>query len=471
MWTVVQGGGTCGAEEWAVVDGDGNTDSCYADEASAQAAADGLNAPDAAAAEGWHAWALPMDVWTTDGRMFAAAGAGHRDLPLPLRVIFQDTGYGHDGAITVGSITELLDDNGVVFARGTWDPNAPEAARAAEMVANGTLRWVSADTEVTEEEYVEVLADGSESPIVGDMWDWMPSDDTVEVRWRAMRWNLAGLTILDMPAFPQAVIVPESVDLPNASVAGTEAAVGMGIPQGVAASLVAAAVPEAPPAEWFDRPDFDGPTALAVTEGGRVSGHLAPWDECHVGREVCVTAPTSPSGYAYFRTGSVLTAEGAEVPTGPITLGTGHADERMAHRPAAAHYDDTGTAVADVACGEDEYGIWIAGALRPGVTDEQVRALRGSGISGDWRRIGGALELVAALAVNTPGFPVMRTFVAAGVQQSLVAAVGSRRLAQRNDPLRAEIAELRKRLERVENIASPLRSAAADAIAASAARG
>src|SRR5690606_6433114 len=41
-------------------------------------------------------------------------------------------------------------------------------------------------------------------------------------------------------------------------------------------------------------------------------------------------------------------------------------------------------------------------------TPEQVRESRSAPISGDWRRVGGALELVAALAVNVPGFGVPR---------------------------------------------------------------
>ena len=43
-------------------------------------------------------------------------------------------------------------------------------------------------------------------------------------------------------------------------------------------------------------------------------------------------------------------------------------------------------------------------ALRPGLSDEQVRTLRASPLSGDWRYIDGQLELVGALAVNLPGF-------------------------------------------------------------------
>ncbi|TLK47447.1 hypothetical protein [Glutamicibacter sp. V16R2B1] len=95
----------------------------------------------------------------------------------------------------------------------------------------------------------------------------------------------------------------------------------------------------------------------------------------------------------------------------------------MAHTDTE-HHDHTCHAVAYVAAGEDEHGIWVAGALRPDATDEQIRVLRASPLSGDWRSWGGNLELIAALAVNTPGFPVLRQVVAGGVPQALVAAAG-----------------------------------------------
>jgi hypothetical protein len=51
-------------------------------------------------------------------------------------------------------------------------------------------------------------------------------------------------------------------------------------------------------------------------------------------------------------------------------------------------------------------------------------ALRAASLSGDWRRIDGSLELVAALAVNVPGFPIPRTqaSMAASAQTALVAS-------------------------------------------------
>jgi hypothetical protein len=178
-----------------------------------------------------------------------------------------------------------------------------------------------------------------------------------------------------------------------------------------------------PPAEWFDNPKLDRPTPLTVTPEGRVYGHLADWRTCHTGFPgSCVTAPRSSAQYAYFHTGEVVTAEGEQVAVGRVTLGGGHADTRLGFQAAIAHYDDAGTCVAQVRAGDDKHGIWIAGSLVPGVDEVQVAALRRHPPSGDWRRIGGSLELIGALAVNTPGFPIPRARVASGVPQALVAA-------------------------------------------------
>jgi len=197
-------------------------------------------------------------------------------------------------------------------------------------------------------------------------------------------------------------------------------------------SLVASSVPDVPPAEWFGNPVLTGPTGMVVEDDGRVYGHLAVWGTCHTGKPdgVCITPPQSQSGYAYFCTGYVRALDGdglVDVPAGVITMNTGHASvaPNVSAQAAAAHYDNTGTAVADVAIGEDDNGIWFAGALRPNVSVEQVRQLRSSALSGDWRSIRGGLELVAALAVNVPGFPVPRVqagLAASGEQTALVAA-------------------------------------------------
>lgn len=176
-----------------------------------------------------------------------------------------------------------------------------------------------------------------------------------------------------------------------------------------------------PPAQVFADPKLTGPTTLRVTEDGQVFGHLATWRQCHMGvGNKCVMAPRSATGYAHFKTGSVLTAEGDNVRVGKLTVGTGHADKSFGVVPAAEHYDDTGTCVAVVNAGEDSFGVWVAGALVAGVEDAKAAELRRSPLSGDWRRVNGNLELVAALAVNSPGFPVLEEDVHG--QYSLTAA-------------------------------------------------
>lgn len=192
-------------------------------------------------------------------------------------------------------------------------------------------------------------------------------------------------------------------------------------------SLTAAAVREYP-TEWFQRQDLDNPAVGVIVDGDRVYGYVSAWGVCHIGIEgVCTTAPPSTTDYAYFATGYIHTEDGEKVRVGQITIDTGHANLRSNAKVAAAHYDNTGAAAADVAIGEDAFGIWFAGALRSSISDEQRHALEASGrVSGDWRQMmGGGLELIAALAVNVPGFPipVQAGFAASAEGQlSLVAA-------------------------------------------------
>lgn len=184
------------------------------------------------------------------------------------------------------------------------------------------------------------------------------------------------------------------------------------------------------PAAWFKDPELDGPTPITITDEGRVFGHIAQWGVCHTGLglsigmdDTCTAPPQSPSNYAYYLTGAVTTDEG-DIAVGNLTMGIGHAGERMSAGAAIEHYDNVNAVVADVVTGEDMYGIWFSGAMRPNLTNERLRAFKASRLSGDWRRIGGELELVGALSVNVPGFPIPRLALAAsgGRQTALLAA-------------------------------------------------
>lgn len=191
-------------------------------------------------------------------------------------------------------------------------------------------------------------------------------------------------------------------------------------------NMTAALAPTRPPAAWFANPNLPGPTRLRVTEEGRVFGHVAAWNSCHRGiSDTCIHPPRDASGYREFLTGTTLTAEGTLVRTGHITYGGGHAPLHLGAGAAIKYYDEAGTSVAQVSAGEDAHGIWVAGAMEAGTGDVEAQRLRSHPLSGDWRWMNGRYEMVAALAVNTPGFPIdepQYALAASGQPLSLVSA-------------------------------------------------
>ena len=426
-------------------------------------------------------WSGPIGfegVLTGDGRLIEIDALTwptdlSADNPIDFRYVSEDVGF-HDGAVVIGHINTLerltLDeaqarlaemgepamalegDIRVIWGMGdiVTDGDVAESAAAAITDKRGRgvsmdldeIVWevrVRADIIAEQDEFMEaMLNEGEES-------NWEPPerrevdgyvvveegrpDDSIMVMIAAEIRTATGVSV---PAFSEALIsiveAGDQIDPEEQEDAEREA------PADDAAvdddeALVAAAAPIAPPAAWFANPQLDGPTPLTVTEDGRVFGHAATFDQCHVaspaGEGICVLAPHSRMNYAKFHLGTLLTDDGESISVGKITMGTGHARANLRAAAATEHYDNTGTAVADVRAGEDKFGIWLAGALRPDVTDEQVRALRASPISGDWRKVDGNLELVAALAVNVPGFPVIPRpagLVASGELMSLVAS-------------------------------------------------
>lgn len=176
-----------------------------------------------------------------------------------------------------------------------------------------------------------------------------------------------------------------------------------------------------PSAVMFEDPKLDKPTPIRI-ENGRIYGHLADWRSCHIGFSHCVRAPKSRSNYAHFHTGQVQTDAGP-LPVGKITIGGGHASTAPGTTLQAAveHYDDAGTAAAVVRAGQDKHGIWVSGVAIPGQEDA-FASLPLFPLSGDWRTVGGHPELVAALAVNTPGFGIPRVTEERGRVTALVAA-------------------------------------------------
>ena len=372
---------------------------------------------------------------TGDGRLIEDGALRWDDLPIPLRVAFKDVG-GHDGAEVCGRIeTVERRDGGDIYATGTFDLGSAVGAEAFRQVSEQMSNGVSIDTDdVTFR--IMAKSDIPEAD-VADSGNSSDTDPEGRVKVAAMSSSdeltviesarLRAATLVAVPAFATArVYAAGKAPAPRKDAEPEETLEASAEPVSQSRdSLTAAAIPTAPPEAWFKDPALTGPTALVVEDDGRVYGHIAAWGTCHIGQiGKCVEPPTSPSNYAYFRTGALRTAEGTSVAVGHLTMGTGHAGPRDSANAAAEHYDNTGTVFADVSAGEDAYGIWVAGSLRPGITAEQVRVARSAPISGDWRTIRGSLELVGALAVNVPGFPVPRPqgLLASGEVKSLQAS-------------------------------------------------
>ena len=139
----------------------------------------------------------------------------------------------------------------------------------------------------------------------------------------------------------------------------------------VACGMVASSIPLEPPLEWFENPKLRKATPLTILDDGRVFGHIAAWHVDHIGMSFGTKPPRSRSQYAYFHTGTLKTEEGVQMPVGQLTLAGGHAGLEADAAAAVKHYDDTASAFADVHAGEDAFGIWVAGALRPGTTQSK----------------------------------------------------------------------------------------------------
>lgn len=364
-------------------------------------------APEAPTEVPFHGIAAPTDTPSGDGRLLARTGFSHRDLPMPLNYQRGSSHGGDSGpAVTIGRIDSMgLNEDGQVVFGGVISTAFPEASEALQHLRLGSMNGVSVDVDSAKEEYQNLPSPdefASEAEFVEAMQSVVQTFSS---------WRISGVTMCAIPAFAEAFISLDTEPEPTLTASG------------FTVNLVASAA--VLPIEWFQDPNLSAPTPFTVMDDGRVFGHVATWGTCHVGiRDRCTTAPHSNTGYAYYRTGAVRTTAG-DVPVGHITMSAGHADLRAGAQAAAAHYDNVATAVADVAAGEDIHGIWVAGALRPGVTDEQRHGLKAAALSGDWREIRGNLELVAALAVNVPGFPIPRLGLAAsGADQTALVAAG-----------------------------------------------
>lgn len=181
--------------------------------------------------------------------------------------------------------------------------------------------------------------------------------------------------------------------------------------------------------EVFEIPSFSHATRTYLdASSGQLAGFVAQKGVCHTRfRNTCVEAPMSHMGWAPFHREAVALADGSLVAVGRLTSGGNHAGPGT-FAQAIAHHDRL-TTWGLVAVREDEHGIAFAGIPADGVADSVLNQNLSEFLSGDWRRWAGNLELIEALTVDDPGFPIQPEgeLVASGAGQmdfSFVTGVG-----------------------------------------------
>lgn len=389
-----------GAEPWLAPLTAATVTVTVEDESPAEDAAEpGEEMADGAA---WRALLAVEGVPTEDGRMLADGSLTWRELPLSLTAM--DTSqHGAEGEARVaGRIDRIWRDGSEIWGEGVF--NTDEFGQhIQELVSNQSLRGNSIEPAVLAYEIWD-----------RDTMEPIPDDQVIDA-------IFSGVNILTV--FTEAVIVCSTV-VPTPALGEANIVLAAGrlfsrfytefTPTDESLSASAAGLaPLKPPAEWFENPQFQEPTPWTITPEGRALGHVALFDTCHIGEPrgagVCVTPPRSGMNYSVFHHGAVETAEGREVPCGQITMSTLHAGPRLSWKETQEHYEHSGRVVADVVAGEDRFGIWVSGAVRPDLPAEKVREAKAGALSGDWRDVlGKGLEFISALVVNIPGFPIPR---------------------------------------------------------------
>jgi len=325
-----------------------------------------------------------------DGRLIAEGAAEWDDGPWPLKFSLSTTS--HDEATIIGTIRSLVRDGRRILAEGVIDDDS-----SSETVREAALRAI----ELIEAGTVGVSVESSHTEISEERSD----DETVVFR----RLRIRAAALVDIPALEGTWV-------------------------GMAAALRLLADSRRYDPEWFTNPAFgaDGNEdvrlvwqsaerpeespgqwgcPLTVEDNGRIFGHAALRHRCHGSYlDQCLVPPAQDEALDRWLIGEAV----AGVRTGPIWAGGSHGVTPDGRVKDPEWLAKTSEAVADVTAGWDQHGLWVAGAVRPGVTATGLAALRGSALSAEWHSYGGKLRCVGVLAVNGPGYLVRRAVAASG---------------------------------------------------------
>lgn len=165
-----------------------------------------------------------------------------------------------------------------------------------------------------------------------------------------------------------------------------------------------------PEASWFNPPTAEDKARMVageqplVQDDGRILGYIATWNQpngaptMHLGYldagEYIAVPGQQDYGYFHQRNINYPLSDGTSGHVGVIT-DAGHPTD----------IDNPRHQAALVRVGEDDTGVWIAGAVFPDVLKDQMRfsRMKASAISGEWDLKTGTFR--GAAMVNHPGFP------------------------------------------------------------------
>lgn len=351
-----------------------------------------------------------------DGRMFRLGSLDWAQPNLPLMYQPANIG-GHNGSVQVGLITNIARRNDQIYGWGVIDLKAVHngfeiGKEVYRLMSEEFLNGVSVDVDKVKNADVELQFAPDAGPL---------DKPTLTVFTRG---RIRGATLVSFPAFVEAQIYLTG-EVMTASAAGVDENCGCDVPLVAASHTIE--IPDLPPAEWFNEPtDVDLNGALTVTDDGRVYGLLAPANTTH--RAVKSKVPLKNVDYSRFMGKETLVAGGGRVVTGPITMNCGHAPTQNygTLEDRIEHYDNSCAVVANVRIGETKDGaVWVAGALTPFATAEQVSKMMSCTLSGDWQPHPdrkGIREFIAALLVPVPGFAMARTAASVSYEDGVITA-------------------------------------------------
>lgn len=184
--------------------------------------------------------------------------------------------------------------------------------------------------------------------------------------------------------------------------------------------------PMYPPDDWFtDEAADNAPARLRWFPNGMVAGVVAPAGRCLLdgtgscwkvprpadGRGSILHAPEVDDGgdYRMAHVGETVLESGLTIATAVLAGPGGHADPYASVRQARQHYDNTAWGVAQgrYVWSDIAGGLVFVGAGNPDIGELQVRSVRASAASVDFRWIvdENQYRLIATCLVNVGGLP------------------------------------------------------------------